>query len=105
VLAGVLGLLALGTISKVSDEGGYVLPWRDPHWLHQNGRDYTDPSGCETRQSIGALKPIGWVYGYFTPSRRLYATPNHRSDVVPTLVWMQGRQSGCLIEYALSGGV
>ena len=99
-----LGVLALGTISKVSDQFGYVLPWRDPLWLHQNGRNYTDPAPCSGRQLAGKLEPIGWVYGYFTPSRRLYGAATHRSGVARTGIWMQGRKPGCLTGYDLSGG-
>jgi hypothetical protein len=101
ILGVVIGVLALGMISKVSDAAGYVLPWREPHWLHYNGRNYSDPSVCTTRKPQH-LHSAGWVYGYFTPSRRLYA--NTQAPRNPTLVWMQGRNSGCLIEYALSGG-
>ena len=105
ILAGVVGLLALGTINKVSDEGGYVLPWHDPRFLHKYGRDYTDPAGCETPRQAGSIKAVGWVYGYLTPSRRFYAPATRRPHVVPTVVWMQGSTTNCLIPYSLSGGI
>jgi hypothetical protein len=68
VLAGVVALLALGTINKVADEGGYLLPWHSPRFLHKYARDYTDPTSCETRHQAGSIKAAGWVYGYLTPS-------------------------------------
>jgi hypothetical protein len=105
VLAGVVVLLALGTINKVSDEGGYVLPWHNPRLLHKYSRDYTGPTGCETRHQAGSIKAAGWVYGYLTPSRRFYAPAKRQPRVVPTVVWMQGSTTNCLIPYSLSGGI
>jgi hypothetical protein len=98
-----LGAAAIGTINKVSDVLGYVLPWRDPRWLHHAGRDYTDPSHCERRTTQG-LHSVGWVYGYLTPSRHLYASTRVPRGATPTLLWMTGSAKRCLIEYSLSGG-
>src|SRR5258708_24181919 len=99
--------MALGTISKVADEFGYVLPWRDPLWVHHGGRDYFDPTRCQDRTALTRqqrLQQVGWAYGYFALSRRLYTVSSRRLDVAPTLVWMEGERSNCLIEYALSCG-
>jgi hypothetical protein len=104
VLAGVVALLALGTINKVSDAGGYLLPWHSPRFLHKYGRDYGDPTGCETRQQAGSIKAAGWLYGYLTASRRFYASSMRRPPhTVPTVLWMQGSTTNCLISYSLSG--
>src|SRR5262249_21362248 len=91
----VLGLTAmgLGFVAKVSDELCYVLPWRDPHWLHYGGRNYSDPSSC--RDSPDDVRAVGWVFGYFAPSRRLYAEGT--GGGTPTLVWMEGSSGRCRI--------
>jgi hypothetical protein len=104
LVGGLVALLALGTINKVSDEGSYVLPWHSPRFLHKYGRDYTDPTGCETHGQAGSIKAAGRVYGYLTPSRRFYEPSKRRSHAVPTVVWMQGSTTTCLIPYSLSGG-
>ena len=107
VLAGVLGLGALGTYSKVADQVGYRLPWRDPYWIHVGGRDYYQPTGCMTKRVVtkyAALYPVGWVYGYLAVSRRLYANEPTTHGRTPTVLYMEGGTSVCFIAYSLSGG-
>ncbi len=58
------------------------------------------PSSC--RDSPDDVRAVGWVFGYFVPSRRLYA--EGAGGGTPTLLWMEGSSGKCRVEYALSGG-
>src|SRR5262252_5028927 len=69
-----LVILGLGLATPVSNHLAYALPWRLPDHVHYRGRDYIRgfDSGCQSRTITHQAD--GWVLGYFTASKEIYAT-------------------------------
>ena len=100
----VLVLLGLGFRGQVANHFGYALPWKLPERVHFHGRDFNmSPVACRPGDGQESTAPKGWVFGYFTSAKEIYAdSPSPLASVPTSILVRRGR--GCLISYELSGG-